>query len=159
MPSRNSSLARDQTQHQISIARKIIKMPRMHHHRLLPHQLNRQLLIRPRHRNPQYRVPSAFHAQPLTSLLPRKLPVKLGKIRLSPAPATAAEYPSSAPAARAQPTASAHSSKDKCRRSLPAAPSPAAANSRGPLVTTHATFICGNAATFDSPLSVNVNTS
>ena len=158
-PFRELRLRRNQAQHQIPIPREIIKMPRMHHHRLLPHQLNRQLLIRPRHRNPQHRIPSAFNAQPLTGFLPRNLPVKFQPDSVSPAPSTAAECLSSARATPAPPTAPAHSSIDKYRQSPPTAPSPPSATSAGPLVTTHATFICGNAEIFDNPLSVNVSTS
>ena len=35
----------------------------MDQHRLLPHQLNRQFLVRPRDRNTQHRIPSALLAK------------------------------------------------------------------------------------------------
>src|ERR1700690_161416 len=77
---RKNSLRRQEANHQIPIARKIKEVPRMHVNIPRSNQLNSQLLIRPRNRHAQNRIPPPLKPQPRTSRLPSKLPIQLSKI-------------------------------------------------------------------------------
>src|ERR1700690_2091150 len=77
---RKNSLRRQEANHQIPIARKIKEVPRMHVNIPRSNQLNSQLLIRPRNRHAQNRIPPTLKLQPRTSRLPSKPPIQLSKI-------------------------------------------------------------------------------
>ena len=55
-----SSWFRDQAQHKIPIARKIVEVSRMHDDARFSQQINSQLFISSQHRNAQHDVPTAF---------------------------------------------------------------------------------------------------
>ena len=106
---------RDQASDHVSLTRKVVEVAGMQQNSCIAQQRNGKLLIRTKHGDAKYCVPSTLDRQPLTEALRGQLGVEFGQVRANPLHELEAEYCAAPPTSLGEPIGREHSLTGRCR--------------------------------------------